>query len=189
MNQETVSQSTKSRIIDAALNLVLENGNTAITISAVCEQSGISRTTVYRCFNNASDIVEAVFTEVRDRYERGLRAAIARDPAPENRLDVVTDYMARHAVSGITEKIARCSHELIDRLAGSIHESRQQLYTEVLAPYLNMFARMKNSPVDIPFIAHTLVYYYAGLVKTRDGSSAEEIKTRLKRLITGLSMV
>ena len=83
---------TRKRIVKAALAVMLECEG-ELSMTAVCKEAGITRTTLYRYFSNKDDIIHCVFDEFRLSFEEGMYTAIARDPQAERRLEVIADYM------------------------------------------------------------------------------------------------
>ena len=49
-------------IIAAAVSLFAEAGTAAVSVSAICNQAGVSRDTFYRCFDNKDDLINALYS-------------------------------------------------------------------------------------------------------------------------------
>lgn len=57
---------TDDRIHDAALDLLREQGPTAVNIDAVASRSGVARTTIYRRYRDRGELVAAVLDRLVD---------------------------------------------------------------------------------------------------------------------------
>lgn len=178
---------TEQKIINAALDLVVEHGETGITISEICSRAHVSRSSLYRYFQNLDDIIERLLGEIRHRYEDGLYAAIAANPEKENRLDVIAGFMDNHVKNGISKKIAQTAPELMSRLASSIFASRQGFYEEILSPYFDLVEKLRGKPINRQFVAHVVNFYYGSLVTQVDQTGEVDVKTSLINLISSLA--
>lgn len=50
-------------IINAAVDLFIENGSSAVSISQICQQAEVSRPTFYRCFPDKDGLISAIYQE------------------------------------------------------------------------------------------------------------------------------
>src|SRR3954447_4652722 len=69
-------QAARSKIIDAAADLIAEQGLTACTIRAVAEQSGLTKSTVHYYFEDANDLVDLSVDEIMRRMARHARESV-----------------------------------------------------------------------------------------------------------------
>ncbi|MFC9995166.1 TetR/AcrR family transcriptional regulator [Nocardia sp. NPDC127526] len=67
----------REQLLDAALNLVVENGFAAVSIAAVAERSGVTRPVVYDLFGSRDEVL----TELIERESARMQAAVARSMA------------------------------------------------------------------------------------------------------------
>jgi AcrR family transcriptional regulator len=72
----------RQQLIGAAMELALEGGAEAITVSAVAQKAGLSRSSIYEYFSGSADLVADLVIEELDYYTARLADAIkdATDP-------------------------------------------------------------------------------------------------------------
>ena len=72
----------RQQLIGAAMELALEGGAEAITVSAVAQKAGLSRSSIYEYFSSSADLVADLVIEELDYYTARLADAIkdATDP-------------------------------------------------------------------------------------------------------------
>ena len=86
---------TQQRIVDAARDLLQENGYTATTIVSVAQRAGVAVPTVYRTFGNKAAIVKRL-------YDVTLAGDDADVPLAER-----PEFLAIHAALTLQEKLRR----------------------------------------------------------------------------------
>lgn len=62
----------RNQLIDAAVAIALESGGESVTISAVAERAGLSRTSVYEYFASSADIAADLIIEELNSFARQL---------------------------------------------------------------------------------------------------------------------
>jgi AcrR family transcriptional regulator len=114
------SAGTRRRMLDAARDLLLEQGYAATTLAQVAERAGVAAPTVYKAFANKPGLVKAVFDYsvagdedptpivLRERAEK-----IRREPDPVQKLTLYADGLA-----GSLERAGRF-HLMVRSAAGS----------------------------------------------------------------------
>ncbi len=76
----------KRIIADAAVELFIEHGSRAISISQICDRASVSRPTFYRCFKDKDELIynlyqDSVNTNVQDIMLNGLNSSTSLDEA------------------------------------------------------------------------------------------------------------
>lgn len=66
----------QKQIIDAAMSLALENGVSSITVTAVAQRAGISRSLVYEYFASSADLIADLVLEELEYYQDRLTTAV-----------------------------------------------------------------------------------------------------------------
>jgi AcrR family transcriptional regulator len=114
------SARTRRLMLDAARDLLLEQGYAATTLAQVAERAGVAAPTVYKAFGNKPGLIKAVFdysiagdddpTPIirRERAEK-----IRREPDPVQKLTLYADGLA-----GTLERAGRL-HLVVRSAAGS----------------------------------------------------------------------
>ena len=72
----------RHQLISAAMELALEGGAEAVTVSAVAHKAGLSRSSIYEYFSSSADLIADLVVEELDYYTARLAEAIkgATDP-------------------------------------------------------------------------------------------------------------
>ena len=117
----------RNQLIEAAAAIALESGGDAITVAAVAQRAGLSRTSVYEYFASSSDLIADLVIDELDTFAHVLTKAIgdARDPYAALELWIATslNYVAdgRHLLA----KALNAAHLPRERSAaiGSAHRS------------------------------------------------------------------
>ncbi len=98
---ETMSTSTRERLLAAARALIEEGGYGAASVIAIADRAGVAAGTLYRHFASKEDLFVEVFRSVCAREERAMRLAAARMPAQASaaeRLETVLASFAQRAL-------------------------------------------------------------------------------------------
>jgi AcrR family transcriptional regulator len=115
--------STRSRITRAALSLI-ENGEVALSMSAIAKEAGLSRQALYLTFENKAELFIAVL-----RYADGQRGIV------EEQVRIRRATSGRDALMAIVDRQARLSpaykrladaFELLRRQEGAAEEAWQE---------------------------------------------------------------
>jgi AcrR family transcriptional regulator len=69
-------QAARRRIIEAAADLVADQGLSACTIRAVAERSGLTKSTVHYYFDDANELVDLSVSEIMERMARHGRESV-----------------------------------------------------------------------------------------------------------------
>ena len=72
----------RHQLISAAMELAIEGGVEAVTVSAVAQKAGLSRSSIYEYFSSSADLIADLVVEELDYYTARLAEAIkgATDP-------------------------------------------------------------------------------------------------------------
>ena len=67
----------RSQLIDAAASIAMESGGSAITVAAVAQRAGLSRTSVYEYFGSGSELVADLVIDELKSFAQTLNTAVA----------------------------------------------------------------------------------------------------------------
>jgi AcrR family transcriptional regulator len=67
----------RSQLIEAAASIAMESGGAAITVAAVAQRAGLSRTSVYEYFGSGSELVADLVIDELGSFAETLNAAVA----------------------------------------------------------------------------------------------------------------
>ena len=95
----------RHQLITAASAIALEEGGRAITVAAVAERAGLSRTSVYEYFGSSAELVADLVIEELAHFSQALRESTEDSPDPyqavRNWIDAALRYIAdgRHLLA------------------------------------------------------------------------------------------
>jgi AcrR family transcriptional regulator len=84
------------KILGGAFSAIVRSGARRLSMSAICEASGVSRGTLYRYFSTKEEVLAAVSEFVSIGFENGVRAAADQHRDPIERLQAVLDFFDRY---------------------------------------------------------------------------------------------
>jgi AcrR family transcriptional regulator len=67
----------RNQLIDAAASIAMESGGAAITVAAVAQRAGLSRTSVYEYFGSGSELVADLVIDELHSFAQVLNQAVA----------------------------------------------------------------------------------------------------------------
>ena len=67
----------RSQLIDAAAGIALESGGAAVTVAAVAQRAGLSRTSVYEYFGSSAELVADLVIDELQSFAQTLQSAVA----------------------------------------------------------------------------------------------------------------
>jgi len=109
----------RNQLIEAAASIALESGGAAVTVAAVAQRAGLSRTSVYEYFGSGSELVADLVIDELCTFAATLNAAVSECSDPRC---VVSCW-----IKGALEYIADGRHLLAKALnATSMPQSRTQ---------------------------------------------------------------
>jgi AcrR family transcriptional regulator len=92
---------TRERLLQAARELIEEDGYSAASVVAIAERAGVAAGTLYRHFSSKEQLFVEVFRSVCDREVRAMRTAadeMPPDASHVDRLETVLATFARRAL-------------------------------------------------------------------------------------------
>jgi len=109
----------RNQLIEAAASIALESGGAAVTVAAVAQRAGLSRTSVYEYFGSGSELVADLVIDELGTFAATLNEAVSDCYDPQC---IVTCW-----IKGALEYIADGRHLLAKALnATSMPQSRAQ---------------------------------------------------------------
>jgi AcrR family transcriptional regulator len=77
----------RNQLIEAAAAIALESGGEAVTVAAVAQRAGLSRTSVYEYFAGSSDLIADLIIEELQTFSLTLEEAIAGISEPTDAIE------------------------------------------------------------------------------------------------------
>lgn len=100
----------RGALIDAARELLIDGGYTALTFSALAARTGLARPTIYSYFRTKEDVVVALCEIELPRVGAETDRAVARASTPRTRLAA----FVRSQLQAAAERRYRIAHALVD---------------------------------------------------------------------------
>jgi len=72
----------RNQLIDAAASIAMESGGAAVTVAAVAQRAGLSRTSVYEYFGSSADLVADLVLEELKNFAQYLQSAVSQSAQP-----------------------------------------------------------------------------------------------------------
>lgn len=94
--QEERRTATRKRILDAAVESLLERGYAATTVAEVQERAGVARGTLLHHFPNRADIMAAAVSHIAEQRVARVERELALIPGAEARLTALVDLAWHH---------------------------------------------------------------------------------------------
>ena len=90
----------RHQLINAAASIAMESGGAAISVSAVAQRAGMSRTSVYEYFASSADLVADLIIEELDNFAKTLESAVGECSVPCNCIELWIDGALRYIADG-----------------------------------------------------------------------------------------
>ncbi len=91
---------TKNEILKAAKKLFMKKGFVAVTMTDLCEATGLSRGGLYRHFSSTKEIFLALLNNDKDNWEEELQKAVSKDLSAIKMLAFYLEQVYREVVDG-----------------------------------------------------------------------------------------
>jgi AcrR family transcriptional regulator len=121
----------RNQLIDAAMELAMVGGAKAVTVSAVAEKAGLSRSVIYEYFSSSADLIVDLVMEELENYARALANGVAS--AAANPTDQIASW-----ISEALSYVADGRHLLAKSLSSAVSKDfRDQ---EIAVAHRNLIA-------------------------------------------------
>jgi AcrR family transcriptional regulator len=142
------------KLVDAAYELLEEDGLEGLTIRAVLKRTGLSRRAFYERFAGKDDLVLAVFEQTIRRAAAYLNELVLATPDPLGRLRAIVDAIVygnialNPAAGAAAEPTSNRRAAALSREHLRLAESRPADLQAALRPLLDVIARQLASGMD-----------------------------------------
>ncbi|BBG60599.1 transcriptional regulator BetI [Providencia rustigianii] len=96
----------RDKVLEAAEEIVIHQGATALTIDAVAKAMGISKGGVQYCFGNKEALIDAMFERWSQSYDEIFNRAVEQDNSPEGLVIAHVKATADHDKTSIAKGAA-----------------------------------------------------------------------------------
>ena len=88
------------QLIDAALEIAIESGAGAITVSAVAHRAGLSRSSFYEYFSSSADLIADLVMEELESYRERLLSAVSESKDSSQYIEMWIEEALQYVVDG-----------------------------------------------------------------------------------------
>lgn len=149
-------QRSRARIVQAAIDLIVEHGAGALTVDAIAERSGVAKSTLYRHWSSVDDLMLDVFRAAIPRTVE-LDPCTTFDDALRQQVASVAETLGDPQWIRILPELLSLRHQYpeIGELAERDRAAKQAGLAEVLAA--GAVAGRVPANLDIPTVAAVLL--------------------------------
>lgn len=132
-------QTTRERLLGAALELLAEGGNNAASVVAITERAGFAAGTLYRHFASKEELLVELFREICSREIEAMQAAASAHDDPSEQLLAALETFARRALANRRLAWALLA-EPVDPLVDAERLAYRRRYRDLVAGLLEAAA-------------------------------------------------
>ncbi|WP_460852410.1 TetR/AcrR family transcriptional regulator [Nocardioides montaniterrae] len=99
--QEERTRAMRARLLEAAVELLVEQGFSGTSTTLVAERAGVSRGALMHHFPTKNDLVVAAVTHLTEIRGSELEAAVAKLPSGRRRTSAVVEVLGEHFASPV----------------------------------------------------------------------------------------
>lgn len=123
---------TKTRIYNAAIELMDRKGFENITIADISKKAGVSVGAFYHYFESKNDILVEIFGRADDYFSALMAAGLQAESAPEQIIEYFDHYAQFNAASGVetTQRLFNPTIKFFIREGRPLHTLLQDLIRE-----------------------------------------------------------
>jgi AcrR family transcriptional regulator len=147
MSERVPRSERTSQLLDISLEIIVERGYAALTMSSLAEAAGVSKPIVYRSYPNRPALLIALLRREQKRAERALDAAIPADPGDRHPRELLIS-----AVSGILDAVEE--NPLTWRMVLHPEEGTPKVVRELIGRRRDQFLRRARRLVrwGVPYL-------------------------------------
>jgi TetR/AcrR family transcriptional repressor of nem operon len=190
-----MTSDAQTKLISAAMQLMLRQGYSATGIDGICTEAGLSKGAFYHSFRGKEEVALAALDAFHRRGLEELRSVDVSDVPPAERLPVFVERLAERAeaiweegclIGGLATEMARTSDALQERVARSFDELAA-LVAELAAPYVSALPVRGLEPVAV---AEDLLAFIEGtIILARGHRDPKLLRQSLRRYALQLRAV
>lgn len=160
---------TRSRIVHAAIDCVIEDGYGGLTTTNVCERAGVSRGAYLHHLPTRRELVASVIEELASRLGRGLRGNETRlaagTPGPDQVVDAIWEgFGSPDAVALLEVWIAARTDPDVNRL---MEPMARRIETEVMRHCEHLFGPDNVAHPNYPVVRGITLTLLRGMLMER----------------------
>lgn len=156
--QEERSSETRRKLIDAAVELIVDTGFASVTTTQVADRAGVSRGAMQHHFGTRSDLLLAVVDEIWVRMHGSLELRQLNQASLEDRVNAIVDRYWESFSDQLFSAVldiwlgVRADPKLFERIDANL----QNVFVESADHWRTSFADL-DIPADRLMLAHELL--------------------------------
>lgn len=181
---------TRERLLAASLEIMVESGYQAATVSAVARRAGLTTGAIYANFANQQEMLGTALLERWSRHHRMLLQAGAGDVAPD-------EILVEHFVAHLTAE-PRPEHELLTEATGAVMREDVTLSplrrgvemleaALLLAVERGQAAGTIDPDLSVGAVASVLVTFHLGAITSKSYGLPQLAETDARSLLEALT--
>ena len=163
-NRNDQFRSTRAKIIDATIDLMVEQGSSEIEMVQIAVGASVSRTTLYRHFSTREAIVAGIFDDTIASFRSGMMAALDAQPALEDRIDAFVGFLEKWLRSGRLLKLFDVDPGLMLKLHRQMMPSAVDVFATAMEPVFDVVDLIHGGRLDRNAIALSFVHFSTSLI-------------------------
>jgi AcrR family transcriptional regulator len=179
-------ESTRSRLLEAAVELLEEGGYAAATVAAIAERCGVAAGALYRHFPSKAELFVEVFRAAAEEELAALREASAEPGSVAAKLDAVVREFTSSAL-GRPRLAWALGYEPVDPLVDAERLAYRQTYRERLAALIGTGVTAGELPEQDPDLTAASLIGAISEAPVRPLSPVAGSKVEAEQLATSLS--
>ena len=145
------------KILDGALTALAARGARRLSMSDICDASGVSRGTLYRYFSTKDQVLEAVSEFVSLNFENGVRQVAAAEGNPMKRLRAVMVFYSKYTRERTPDRVFEVEPGFHLDFFRSHFERHKAAVESALDPTFDYIDTLLDTPMNRDGVAEALV--------------------------------
>jgi AcrR family transcriptional regulator len=154
---DTAPSASILKIMDGALKAISARGIRKVSMSDICDASGISRGTLYRYFPTKEDVLAAVSEFVSSSFERGVREAAEACDDPLERFRAAMKFYAQFTIARTPDKLLELEPAFHMAFFRSHFQRHKAAVLDALSLSFDYFDSLTDAPIDREGFVESLV--------------------------------
>jgi AcrR family transcriptional regulator len=143
-----LKKSTEKKLIDAATQLIWEQGVNKTTVDQICARAGISKMTFYRAYDNKFDIVKTILDRRYELYAAGYEEIFSKNlPFLEKINEII--YFNMQSVKEVSQELIRDIVQQENKRFSDYMRSKVKFQTDLILKYIHLEQKKGNFRTDV----------------------------------------
>lgn len=146
-----------ARIFEGTLTALARQGARQLSMTDICEISGISRATLYRYFAKKEDLLAALAEHVTSNFVAGVKEAAEQEREPHEKFRAVLRFMTAYSAQVRSDRILEVEPLFVIDSLHSQFPRHLAAVSEALDPVFDAFERRLGRRLDRNLLSELLL--------------------------------